>query len=307
MRGRMTADESAAVRVGRQHLERGEDEAALAAFERVLGEHPGFADLHYLVGLVHERRGDLDAAATSFERALAINPRYAECALALSTVYERRGEWERSRALAARLGEAASEGGALDPTTSGKIANLHAELGDAYREAGELREAVLSYRKALERAPGFHDIRFRLGVTLREAGLPAQAIAELKRVQRGNPAYLEASVQLGLTYWSLGRSEQAIAEWQRVVAADPTRRDAPMYLRLCRPPGGAEPRARNAPSPKTLQPRKATAQPSAPSRHQSATRKASSAGTSGWSAMGWSHQRAGRQPARASERRSARW
>jgi tetratricopeptide (TPR) repeat protein len=233
-RGRLTADESAALRGGRRHFERGDDDAALAAFERVLDDHPGFADLHYLVGLVHERRGDLDAAATSFERALAINPRYAECALALSTVYERRGEWERSRALAARLGEAAREGGGLDPTTSGKIANLHAELADAYREAGELREAIDSYRKALERAPGFHDIRFRLGVTLREAGLPAQAIAELKRVLRGNPAYLEASVQLGLTYWSLGRSEQAIDEWRRVAAADPTRSDAPMYLRLCR-------------------------------------------------------------------------
>jgi len=233
---RLSAAESAALRVGRQQFARGEDEAALVAFERVLAEHAGFADLHYLVGLVHERRGDLDAAAASFESALAINPRYAECALALSTVYERRGEWERAREVATRLGEAANEGGALDPTTSGKIANLHAELGDAYREAGEVREAIESYRKALERAPGFHDIRFRLAVTLREAGLPAQSIAELKRVRRANPAYLDASVQLGLTYWSLGRGEQAIAEWQRVVAADPARSDAQMYLRLVRGP-----------------------------------------------------------------------
>jgi tetratricopeptide (TPR) repeat protein len=229
---RMTADEWAAYRVGRQSFERGEDEAALASFTRVLDGHPRYADLHYLVGLVHERRGDLDAAASSFERALAINPRYAECALALASVHEQRGEWERSRALAAQLRDAAEAGGALDPTTSGKIANLHAALGDAYREAGEPREAIESFRKALDRAPAFHDIRFRLAVTLREAGLPAQAIAELKRVLRGNPTFLEATVQLGLTYWSLGRSEQAIAEWRRAAAADPARSDAQMYLRL---------------------------------------------------------------------------
>jgi tetratricopeptide (TPR) repeat protein len=243
----MTADESAAVRLGRRHLERGEEDAALEALTGVLDRHPRFADLHYLVGLVHEQRGDLEAAAASLERALAINGRYAECALALATIYERRGEWERARALAAELrGDAdqgpagiptadfaADPGASLDPTTSGKIANLHAALGDAYREAGELREAIDAYRKALERAPIFHDIRFRLAIALREAGLPAQAIGELKRVLRGNPAFLDAAVQLGLTYWSLGRGEQALAEWRRVVEAEPTRSDAQMYLRLC--------------------------------------------------------------------------
>ena len=228
----MSLEERDAVRAGRGSFERGEDEAALAAFTRVLAAHPRYADLHYLVGLVHERRGELDEAVTAFERALAINPRYAECALALASVLEQRGEWERARALATRLGAAATESGALDPTTSGKIANLHAALGDAYREAGQLREAVESFRRALDHAPTFHDIRFRLAVALREVGLPAQAIAELKRVRRGNPAFLEAAVQLGLTYWSLGRSEPAIAEWKRVLAAEPAREDARMYLRL---------------------------------------------------------------------------
>lgn len=238
----MSLAERDAVRAGRSSFERGEDEAALAAFAQVLEVHPRYADLHYLVGLVHERRGALDEAVTSFERALAINPRYAECALALASVFEQRGEWERARALAGRLGALSTESGALDPTTSGKLANLHAALGDAYREAGELREAVESFRRALDLSPTFHDIRFRLAVALREAGLPAQAIGELKRVLRGNPAFIEAAVQLGLTYWSLGRSEQAIAEWNRVLEAEPERADARMYLRLVGA-GRAEPAA----------------------------------------------------------------
>jgi tetratricopeptide (TPR) repeat protein len=229
----MSPEERDAIRLGRASFELGDDEAALGALTRVLAAHPRYADLHYLVGLVHERGGRLDEAAASFERALAINPRYAECALALASVFEQRGEWERSRALATRLGAAAAPApGALDATTAGKLANLHAALAEAYREAGELREAVESFRRALDLAPTFHDIRFRLGVTLREAGLPAQAIAELKRVRRGNPGFLEAAVQLGLTYWSLGRSAQAVAEWERVLGADPAREDARMYLRL---------------------------------------------------------------------------
>src|SRR5262245_45077732 len=117
----MSPEERESVRAGRGHFERGEDEAALEAFSRVLAAHPGFADLHYLVGLVHERRGELDAAVTSFEGALRINPRYAECALALASVFEQRGEWERSRELGERFGALAVEGGVLDPTTAGKI------------------------------------------------------------------------------------------------------------------------------------------------------------------------------------------
>ena len=117
---RMTADEWAAYRVGRQSFERGEDEAALASFTRVLDGHPRYADLHYLVGLVHERRGDLDAAASSFERALAINPRYAECALALASVHEQRGEWERSRALAAQLARCGRRGRRARPDHLGQ-------------------------------------------------------------------------------------------------------------------------------------------------------------------------------------------
>jgi tetratricopeptide (TPR) repeat protein len=119
-----------------------------------------------------------------------------------------------------------------DPTTRGKLANLHAALGDAYREAGDLREAIDAYRKALDRCPGFHDIRQRLAVTLREAGLPARALAELQRVLRANPHYLDAQVQIGLTLFTLGRTEEARAAWNAALERDPSRDDARMYLRL---------------------------------------------------------------------------
>ena len=67
-------------------------------------------------------------------------------------------------------------------TTRGKLANLHAALGDAYRESGDLRAAIGEYRKALDRCPHFHDVRQKLAVALRENGLPHQAIRELERI-----------------------------------------------------------------------------------------------------------------------------
>ena len=231
----MTAAERESYLLGRRLLAAGEDEGALAALGQVLETCPRFADVQYMVGLLHERCGDLEHASHHLERALAINPAYAECVVALASVYEQQGRFEASRALATRAAERFGTAPApLDTTTRGKLANLHAALGDAYREVGELREAIDAYRKALDRAPAFHDIRYRLACALREAGLPSQALAELKRVLRANPRYLEAAVQLGLTWYSLGQPERAIAQWEAVLERDPSCDDARMYLRMLR-------------------------------------------------------------------------
>jgi len=255
MRGtrELSPDEREAWQRGRQSFERGDVDDALDHLGRLLRTRASYADVHYMVGLLHERRGDLEHAVESLERALDLNPGYAEARLALASLYEQRGEFERSSALAARSA-AGSRGalpvGALDPTTQGKLANLHAALGDAYREAGELRDAIEAYRRALDRCPQFHDIRHRLGVALREAGLPAQAAAELRRVLRAHPENLASAVQLGLTFFAMGRSDDAVREWNAVLARDPERADARRCLRLVRPglPGLGAPRPPGTPA-----------------------------------------------------------
>ncbi len=218
---------------GRQRFDAGDEDGALEAFGALVELCPRFADIHYMMGIVHERQGRLPEAAASLERALDINPDYTECIVALVSVYEQQGQFDRSRALTERLADAGQPAlGLADPTTANKLANLQASLGDALHEAGELREAIEAYRRALDRAPAFHDVRYRLGISLREAGLPSQAIAEFNRVLRGNPSFHEAAIQLGLTWYTLGRSDRAVEQWRAVAEQDPTRNDAQMYLRM---------------------------------------------------------------------------
>mgnify|MGYP003460404817 FL=1 len=235
---RLSTDERVAYQLGIRHFECGEDEAALSHLTRLVATRPSFADIHYLLGLLYERRGDLDTATQRFEAAVTLNPGYAEARLALASVCERRGDFDRSEAVV--LSTPITEPDGKVPLTQAKLANLQAALGDAYREAGELGAAITAYRKALDRCPGFHDVRYRLGVALREHGLPDQAIREFGRVLRANPAYLDASVQLGLTFWSLGQAERAAAQWQCVVDAEPARADAQLYLRLAARGAGAD-------------------------------------------------------------------
>ena len=233
----LSPEERERYQLGRQSFDRGDLDGALDHLNRLLETRAGFADVHYMVGLLHERRGDLESSAQSLEHAVRINPGYAEATLALVSVYEQRGEFERSRALAEEMATPrrfASSEGLVDPTTRGKLANLQAALGDAYREVGELRDAIEAYRKALDRCPDFHDIRHRLGVALRETGLPDQAAQEFRRVLRANPGYLASAVQLGVTYYGLGRTAEAIHEWESVVRQEPAREDARLYLRMVR-------------------------------------------------------------------------
>jgi tetratricopeptide (TPR) repeat protein len=236
----MTVSEREAFVLGRQCYARGDPENALRHLARLLETCPRFADVHYLMGLIREELGDVEAAVSSFEQALHINPGYTEAFLALASTYEQRGDYDRTRSLARRMspaaldasGAPAPEDGSPDPTTRAKLANLHAALGDAYHEVGDVKEAIEAYRKALDRCPTFHDIRQRLGIALREAGLASQALREFWRILRANPKYLDAAVQLGLTYYTMGRSGDAIAQWEGVLKRDPARDDARMYLRM---------------------------------------------------------------------------
>jgi tetratricopeptide (TPR) repeat protein len=242
--GPLSASERRHYRLGVRCFERGDDETALEHLSELARTREGFADVHYMLGVLYERRDDVAAAARSLSQALRINPGYAEAMLALASVYERQGDFERSREVTARArASSPAADGRIDATTRGKLANLQAALGDAYREAGELREAIEAYRKALDRCPTFHDIRMRLAVALREAGLPHQALGELQRVRRANPGWLDASVQIGLLHYTLGRSDEAVREWRAVLVREPGRRDAAMYLRMLgaeHPPGAAQ-------------------------------------------------------------------
>lgn len=231
--GPLSPAERRAYELGRRCLERGDREGALGAYRELLRTRDGFADVHYRVATLLEETGDLEGAREHLRAALSQNPAYIEALLALASLFERQGDFDRSSLLTERARELAGPArGALDPTTRAKLANMQAELGDAYREAGELREAISAYRKALDRCPHFHDVRHRLGVALREAGRPDAALDEFRRVLRGNPEFWEAAVQRGVTLYGLGRSREAVTQWQSVLRDAPDREDARMYLRL---------------------------------------------------------------------------
>ncbi len=227
------------ISLGREHYHAGDYAAAEGYLSQAVAAAPTFPDLFNMLGVIYAAGGKFQLAQEAFEAALRINPRYTEAALNLSVTYNDRGRYEQAREVYARA-VASSEGGPrqLDPYARGKLANGHADLGEAYAGMALYDDAVREYARALELCPTFVDLRVKLGGVYRDMGKPSLALLELERARAEKPDYAPARIHLGVVLFSLGRPEDAVAEWNAVVAADPdggpgsfTAR-AKLYLRM---------------------------------------------------------------------------
>jgi len=260
---RVSDPTKAQIVLAREHLERREIDRAEHLLLEVLARSDRFADVHHLLALVARERGDFVRAAQCLEQAVAINPRYTEALLALAITYNDLGRYDASRALRERLGRErlgrerlgaaqphAGPAGVrpedLDPFVLGKIANQHADLAQAYRDAGCLDDAARELERAVALRPTFVDLRVRLAAVLRDAGRADAAIAQLEDACARNPRYVEAHVQLGLAALAAGRRDAARRAFQDALDLEPDHDRARTYARVAGEPGLGEPRPGDA-------------------------------------------------------------
>jgi tetratricopeptide (TPR) repeat protein len=226
--------------LGREHYQKREFEKAEPLLRQVLESSERLADVHDMLGVICHTRGNFAQAEYHFERALAINPSYTEAALNLAVTYNDRGKYEAARRVYARVRGSATNVQGLDPFARGKIANMHAEVAQAYADVGLLREAIAEYEKGVRLCPQFADLRTKLGTLLREANDLVRAREQYEAAVRARPSYVPARVQLGVTLLSLGDADAAADEWRKVLEVEPDNVPARMYLRICTSARGSE-------------------------------------------------------------------
>jgi tetratricopeptide (TPR) repeat protein len=219
--------------LGREHYAKREFEKAEQLLRMVLEEEDRYADVHDMLGVIAHSRGNFLVAERHFERALEINPSYTEAALNLAVTYNDRGKYEKARDVYSRIKVGASGTTAgLDPFARGKIANMHADLGQAYYDAGLAREAIGELEKATALCPHFADLQTRLGAILRETHDMPGARARYEAALAHKPTYVPALLQLGVTLLSLGDTNGAEANWKKVIELEPENSQGKMYLRM---------------------------------------------------------------------------
>jgi tetratricopeptide (TPR) repeat protein len=219
---------------GREHYQKREFDKADYLLREVIEHSDSYADVFDMLGIIAHSRGDLHAAARYFERAVALNSAYTEALLNLAVTYNDLGRYEAARQIHSKVRKLGNVGPVqIDPFARGKIANMHADLGQAYAEAGIAHEAIEQYLKAVQLCPSFADLRTRLGTLYRDAGDLPRAREQYEAAKSANPKYVPARVLLGVTLFSLGDSTAAVGEWREVLEIDPENKSAQMYVRMC--------------------------------------------------------------------------
>jgi tetratricopeptide (TPR) repeat protein len=160
-----------------------------------------------------------------------LNEHYTEALLNLSVTYNDLGKYEAARQVYARI-KRSDDGSPLDPFARGKIANMHADVAQAYADAGCPQDAIVELKKAVGLCPTFADLHTRLGSLYRDVGNLAAAREHYQAACASNPRYPAARVLLGVTLLTLGQPEEAAAEWREARAIDPDNKNAKMYLRM---------------------------------------------------------------------------
>lgn len=181
-----------------------------------------YPDALNLLGLALAMIGRTADAVAAFDRALGANPQYIEALLNRAVVLQQVGDAASAQASlrqAEELGRPDDSG--YPAVVANRLANSHARLGDEYREAGALREAIAQYRAALALRPGFADIQFKLGRALLEEGDHAGADAALAEALRAHPGWLDGMLMRGMAMYLQNDLDGAARLWDEAAQLHP--------------------------------------------------------------------------------------
>ena len=181
-----------------------------------------FADAYNLLGLslaMVERPWD---ALGAFDEAVRLNPRYVEAHLNRAVVLNQLGREDAAEDDMRRAAELdAADASGFPAVVANRLANAHAALGDDYRAAGALEEAVEQYRRALTLRPNFADVRLALSKVLIEQSRPDDAMRALDELLHLRPNWLNAMLLQGLAAYLAGDLDAAGRVWDDALERHP--------------------------------------------------------------------------------------
>ncbi|MDP3774993.1 MAG: tetratricopeptide repeat protein [Gemmatimonadales bacterium] len=223
----------------RECFDAGDAYGAVHLLKEVVDAGQGFADAYNLLGLSYSIIGKRDEAVREFDRALALNPRYVEAHLNRAVTLSELGRDQE----AAETFASAQKLGAVDHTgfsapMASRLANLHAELAEAYVEAGGLVQAIVQLEEAVELRPEFVDLRYRLARLRLDNGQIEKAHHELEKMLHERPNNVAARASLGMACYLMKDMGGARAAWEACQEAAPDDPKIAAYLKLLARVGG---------------------------------------------------------------------
>jgi tetratricopeptide (TPR) repeat protein len=185
--------------------------------------------MHQAAGEANESQALYNPAIREYREVLAKDPRRPGIHLRIGRTLLARAQasGEEGAAAASRV-EAVKEFEReleLDPTN----ANAAYELGEIYRQSGQLEKASEMFALALRHYPDFEEAQIGLGRALIALGAPEKALPHLQKAIALNPQNEVPYYQLATAHRALGNlaeQQKALAEFQRLRNQKPREPDA---------------------------------------------------------------------------------
>ena len=217
----------------KERITAGDPYGAVHLLREVIDSGRAFADAHQLLGLAYSMIGQPAEALAEFDHALKLNPRYVDAHLNRAVILNELGRYDDAvAAFAAAQGLGGVDHTGFEAQAASRLANLHAELAEAYVEAGGVREAIEQYAKAAQLRPEFLDLRYRLARLRLEDGDVALARKELEAILEERASFFDARVAFGMACYLQGDTAVARAAWQQCRGERPDEPRVTAYLAL---------------------------------------------------------------------------
>ena len=162
-------------------------------------------------------QGRWDEAVRCLRKAVTIDPQDGTARLNLGFALIGQGEFDEARRC---FQEAARINPVLTVTNQG-LASYHVKIGETLAALGKFPQAIIQFRAALRRIPGYADARYDLALALLRSGEQDEAQKNYIRVLLVRPDFAEAHNELGELLLAKGERELAVEHFREAVRLKP--------------------------------------------------------------------------------------
>jgi len=171
---------------------------AIEQYEQIVKLQPDSMDDHLLLGRLYRLNNDMQKAETEFKIAIKLQPGSEEAVTTLAYLYNELGDTTRATQVLSAVPDAA------------RSAKLYSALGYTYEQQKQYKNAIESYRHAIELDRDNLDAIRGLAQNLFNDGQTDAALEQYKVIADANPEDAQTYVRIAEIYRKQGKYDTAL-------------------------------------------------------------------------------------------------